>query len=208
MSGQTARSDNDSSGVRWVYILPLVAFLLVTAFFLWGLMFGNPRYIPSVLVGKPAPEFNLPALPGITGPDGKALPGLSLADLKGTPGIKMVNFFASWCVSCRQEHPFLMELARRNELPVYGIAYKDAPEKTLAWLTDLGNPYARIGVDRRGRTGIDFGVYGIPETFFIDERGVIVYKFTGPLTPDAWERDVKPALKKALAERNRAKPAG
>ncbi len=208
MNNQAAQSGGDGrGGVRWVVVLPLAGFLILAGLFLWGLMFGKPRYIPSVLIGKPAPEFNLPALPGITGPDGKPVPGLSLADLR-TPGIKMVNFFASWCVSCRQEHPFLMELARRQEMPVYGIAYKDAPEKTLAWLNDLGNPYARIGVDRSGRTGIDFGVYGIPETFFIDERGVIVYKFTGPLSPQAWEKDVKPALEKALAERNRAKPAG
>jgi cytochrome c biogenesis protein CcmG/thiol:disulfide interchange protein DsbE len=207
MSEPTAQAENGSGGVRWVVVLPLAGFVVLAGLFLWGLMFGNPRYIPSVLVGKPAPAFDLPALPGATGPDGKPLPGLSLAGLKRTPGIKMVNFFASWCVSCRQEHPFLVELARRGEIPIYGIAYKDAPEKTLAWLSDLGNPYARIGVDRSGRTGIDFGVYGIPETFFIDERGVIVYKYTGPLSPEAWEKDVKPALKKALAER-KAQPAG
>ncbi len=203
MSERMAQGDRRGGGVRWVYLLPLVGFLLVTAFFLWGLMFGNPRDIPSVLIGKPAPQFNLPPLPGAVGPDGKPLPGLSTADLK-TPGVKMVSFFASWCVSCRQEHPFLMELARRKEIPIYGIAYKDAPEKSLAWLADLGNPYARIGVDREGRTGIDFGVYGIPETFFIDDRGVIIYKFTGPLSPEAWERQVKPALKKALAQRDKA----
>ena len=193
-------TEQAQGGIRWVLVLPLVAFLLVTGFFLWGLLFGKPREIPSVLIGKPAPAFDLPALPGATGADGKPLPGLSTADLK-TPGVKMVNFFASWCVSCRQEHPFLMELAQRGEIPLYGIAYKDAPEKTLAWLNDLGNPYARIGVDRKGRTGIEFGVYGIPETYFIDDRGVIVYKYIGPLSPQAWERKVKPALQKALARR-------
>ena len=194
------KNDNDNAGIRWVVVLPLAGFLVVVTVFLWGLMFGKPRYIPSVLIGKPVPTFDLPALPGITDATGAPLPGLSSADLK-TPGIKMVNFFASWCVSCRQEHPFLMELAKRGDMPLYGIAYKDAPEKTLAWLADLGNPYARIGVDRKGRTGIDFGVYGIPETFFIDDRGVIIYKFTGPLSPEAWERQVKPALQQALNQR-------
>ena len=199
MSEQAAQGDGQG-GIRWVYLLPLIGFLLVTGFFLWGLMFGKPREIPSVLIGKPAPQFDLPALPGATGPDGRPVPGLSTADLK-TPGVKMVSFFASWCVSCRQEHPFLMELARRREIPIYGIAYKDAPEKSLAWLRELGNPYLRIGVDRKGRTGIDFGVYGIPESYFIDERGVIIYKHIGPLDPVAWEKTVKPALKKALARR-------
>ena len=186
-------------GIRWAAILPLIVFALVTAFFVWGLIKGDPRKLPSVLIGKPAPQFNLPPLPGATGPDGKQLPGLSTADLKGK-GVKMLSFFASWCVACRDEHPFLMELARRGEMPIYGIAYKDQPEKSLAWLRELGNPYQRIGMDLKGRVGIDFGVYGIPETFFIDERGVIIYKFIGPLSPRAWREKVIPALKEAQAK--------
>ncbi len=197
---KTAAPDDDGQErprIRLVVLLPLIAFAIISAFFVWGLMKGNPRYIPSVLIGKPAPTFDLPPLPGAKTLEGKPVPGLSSKDLKTIPGIKMVSFFASWCVSCRQEHPFLMELARRKVIPIVGIAYKDAPEKSLAWLDELGNPYSRIGVDRQGRTGIDFGVYGIPESFFIDERGVIVYKYTGPLSPTAWEKDVIPALKKA-----------
>ena len=189
-------------GIRWVTLLPLAGFLLIGGFFLWGLMFGNPRIIPSVLIGKPAPAFDLPPLKGLTGPDGRPVPGLSSKDLK-TPGVKMLNFFGSWCVSCRVEHPFLMELARRREMPLYGIAFKDAPKNTLAWLQELGNPYERIGMDPRQRTAIDFGVTGAPETFFIDERGIIIYKYIGPLSEEVWEKRVKPALKKALEQRGK-----
>ncbi|WP_038035583.1 DsbE family thiol:disulfide interchange protein [Thermopetrobacter sp. TC1] len=191
--------------IRLVVLLPLIAFAVISAFFVWGLIKGNPRYIPSVLIGKPVPEFNLPPLAGARTLDGKPVPGLSSADLKAIPGIKLVSFFASWCVSCRQEHPFLMELARKKVIPIVGIAYKDAPEKSLAWLEELGNPYSRIGVDRKGRTGIDFGVYGIPESFFVDERGIIVYKYTGPLSPTAWEKEVVPALEKARRQAENGK---
>ncbi len=184
-------------GVKLSVLIPLIVFLVVSAFFVWGLIKGDPRKIPSVLIGKPVPEFDLPPLPGAMTADGRPIPGLSSADLKSVPGIKMVNFFASWCVACRQEHPFVMELARRKVMPIYGIAYKDAPEKSLAWLSELGNPYERIGMDRKGRVGIDFGVYGIPETFFIDEKGIIVYKYIGPLGPRAWQEEVIPALEKA-----------
>ncbi len=191
-----------NSGIRWVAIMPLLIFALVAAFFVWGLVKGDPRKIPSVLIGKPVPQFSLPSLQGATLPDGSPVPGFSTADLKGN-GVKMVNFFASWCTACRDEHPFLMQLAQRKEMPIYGIAYKDQPDKSLAWLQELGNPYERIGVDLKGRVGIDFGVYGIPETFFIDERGVIIYKYIGPLYPKIWREKVLPELEKALAERNR-----
>ena len=195
---RTADAPAERGGIRVkpAVVLPLIVFVVVSGFFIWGLMKGDPRRIPSVLIGRPAPQFDLPPLAGARTPDGKVVPGLSTADLK-TPGIKMVSFFASWCVACRQEHPFLMELARRGTIPIVGIAYKDEPAKSLAWLEELGNPYSRIGVDRRGRVGIDFGVYGIPETFFVDGRGRIVYKYIGPLSPRAWERDVLPALEKA-----------
>ncbi len=195
----------DGGGVRWTALLPLLLFVLVAAFFTWGLIKGDPRKLPSVLIGKPVPAFELPALDGVEKPGGGPVGALSTADLKGGK-VKMVNFFASWCVACRDEHPFLMELARRGEMPIYGIAYKDQPEKSRNWLKELGNPYERIGVDLKGRVGIDFGVYGIPETFFIDENGIILYKFIGPLGPRAWQEKVLPSLRQALKERDRGRP--
>ncbi len=185
--------------LKLAVILPLLVFALVAAFFVWGLIKGDPRKIPSVLIGKPVPQFSLPALKDAVRFDGRPVPALASDHLKGGD-IKMVNFFASWCVACRDEHPFIMQLARQNVMPIFGIAYKDAPEKSLAWLNDLGNPYERIGVDLKGRVGIDFGVYGIPETFFINADGVIIYKFIGPLSPKSWQEVVLPSLEKARKE--------
>ncbi len=191
-------TDTESrGGVRLAVLLPLLIFLGIAGFFVWGLVKGDPRHLPSVLIGKMAPQFDLPPLAGITGPDGRQVPGLSSADLK-TPGVKMLSFFASWCTGCRAEHPFLMELARKKVIPIVGIAYKDPHEKSLAWLRELGNPYGRIGVDRKGRTGIDFGVYGIPESFFINSEGRIIYKYIGPLDARAWRTIVTPRLQEAI----------
>ena len=184
----------DGTIARLKVILPLAGFAIIVGLFVWGLMFSKPREIPSVLIGKPIPTFQLPPLQGAHTPDGRPIPGLSSEDLKKMPGVKMISFFASWCVGCLDEHPFLMELARRKVMPIYGIAYKDKPQDSLAWLGQHGNPYDRIGVDLKGRVGIDFGVYGIPETFFVDEKGIIIYKHIGPLNPQAWNRKVLPAL--------------
>lgn len=195
MSGADTRQ-REGGAVRWAVVLPLAVFAVVAGFFVWGLMKSQPRVIPSVLIGKPAPAIDLPALPGLTDAAGRPIPGLS-ADLLKAPGIKMINFFASWCTGCLQEHPFLMQLAKRANMPIYGIAYKDPQDKSRAWLEKHGNPYTRIGVDSKGRTGIEFGVYGIPETFFIDGAGRIIYKFIGPLNAEAWEKRVRPALARA-----------
>ncbi len=198
-----ANDSEDGAGGGWLKaVLPLAGFAVVVGFFVWGLLFSKPRELPSVLIGKPVPTFSLPALNGARTLDGRPVPSLSSDDLKATPGVKMLSFFASWCVGCRDEHPFLMELARRKVIPIYGVAYKDQPEKSLAWLEQLGNPYERIGVDLKGRVGIDFGVYGIPESFFIDDRGVIIYKYIGPLNPKAWTENVMPALKAAMARKD------
>ncbi len=188
--------EEKGGGVKLTVLLPLLVFLGIAAFFVWGLVKGDPRRLPSVLIGKPVPEFNLPPLQGATY-DGAPVPGLSSADLKKIPGVKLVSFFASWCTGCRAEHPFLMELARRRIIPLVGIAYKDPEAKSLAWLNELGNPYSRIGVDRKGRTGIDFGVYGIPESFFVNSEGRIIYKYIGPLDARAWQKIVVPELEKA-----------
>ena len=189
-------AEGATGGVRWTVLLPLAIFLAVAGFFVWGLLKGDPRKLPSVLIGKPVAEFNLPPVPGVKGPGGEPIPGLSTNDLK-TGKLTLVNFFASWCVSCRDEHPFFMKLSRESAIRIVGIAYKDKPENTLAWLEELGNPYSRIGMDRKGRVAIDFGVYGIPESFIVNGSGRIIYKWIGPLSPKIWREKVVPAIDKA-----------
>ena len=177
--------------VRLVYLLPFGLFGALALIFLMRLESGvDPEAIPSALVGKPAPTFELAPLEGV------GLPGAKRADLDGK--VTLVNVFASWCVPCRQEHPVLTELAKDQRIRVVGINYKDQPGNARSFLTDLGNPYAAIGVDERGRTAIDWGVYGVPETFLVGPDGVIRYKFIGPLTAETVERALKPAIKKAL----------
>ncbi len=161
--------------MRPIHFLPVAAFLLIVGAFSWYLLSGeDPRVIPSALIDKPVPEFELPAL-------GEDIPGFSSADL-AEGRVVLVNVFASWCAPCRVEHPFLSALAA-DGVPVYGIAYKDAPEDTRAFLAELGNPYERIGVDRDGRVGIDLGVYGVPETYVISGDGRIRHKHVGPILP-------------------------
>ncbi len=171
-------------GWRWLAFLPLVLMLVLGGVF-WLNMGKNPAELPSALVGKPVPDFDLPPLPGRTD-------GLAAADLRdGQP--KLVNVFASWCVPCRIEHPVLMDLQRQG-IPVVGINYKDEPAKALAFIDQLGDPYARIGADRDGRVAIDWGVYGVPETFVIDRGGRIVLRFPGPLSPEIVQDRILPAL--------------
>ena len=146
----------------------------------------DPRKVPSPLIGKPVPEFRLLPVQGRTG-------GLATADLKRE--VSLVNVFASWCVACRQEHPFLMRLARDKVIPINGINYKDQPEEAAAWLDALGDPHSRTGADIDGRVGIDWGVYGVPETFLIDRNGHIAYKQIGPVTPEVWEETIEPLIR-------------
>jgi len=169
---------------RWLAFLPLVLMLVLGSVF-WLNMGKDPAELPSALVGKPVPDFDLPPLPGRTD-------GLAAADLRdGQP--KLVNVFASWCVPCRIEHPVLMDLQRQG-IPVAGINYKDEPAKALAFIGQLGDPYSRIGADRDGRVAIDWGVYGVPETFVIDREGKIVLRFPGPLSPEIVRDRILPAL--------------
>ena len=168
----------------WIPLLIVAALAVV----FWLNMGKDPEALPSALVGKPAPTFDLPPLPGRSD-------GLNSADLvKG--GAKLVNVFASWCVPCRIEHPVLMQMKEAGQT-IYGIDYKDPPEKAEALLQELGDPYAKIGADRDGRVGIDFGVYGVPETFVIDGGGKILLRFPGPLTPEILRDRILPALKAA-----------
>jgi cytochrome c biogenesis protein CcmG/thiol:disulfide interchange protein DsbE len=171
---------------RLYFILPMVIFIALVGFFMRGLSL-NPRDVPSPMICKTVPEFDLPPLK-----DSK--PALKDADLKGA-GVVLINFFASWCAPCRVEHPLLMELAEKKTLPVIGIAYKDKPEDTKAWLDRYGDPYTRIAVDRDGRTAIDWGVYGVPESYLVDNSGRILYKHVGPLTREKLAKDILPKLK-------------
>lgn len=173
---------------RWLAFVPVVAFLALAGLFLARLGAGDSSKIPSALIGKTVPQFTLPTL------EGMAVPGLSDGDLR-TGDVTVVNVFASWCVPCREEHPVMMQLAARG-VRVVGIAYKDEPEKTRRFL-DAGNPYSRIGVDRAGRVGIDFGVTGVPETFVVRGDGTIAYKFFGPVTAEALADQLLPEIRKA-----------
>jgi cytochrome c biogenesis protein CcmG/thiol:disulfide interchange protein DsbE len=176
---------------RLIYLLPLGLFLVLALIFFSRLESRDaPDLIPSVLIGKPAPEFTLPPL------DGLNVPGLARADLVGK--VTLVNVFASWCVPCRAEHPVLEELAKDARIRLVGINYKDQAGNALAFLNGLGNPYAAVGVDQRGRAAIDWGVYGVPETFLVGPDGIIATKIIGPLDADNVERVLKPAIAKAL----------
>jgi cytochrome c-type biogenesis protein CcmF len=174
----------------WMYVLPLLAFVILTGFFIWRLHLADegdaPSLIPSVLINRPAPAFDLsPLLAGE--------PGFKTADLRGK--VTLVNFFASWCAPCREEHEFLPQITKAG-IPLIGINYKDRPEDAKAWLAELGNPFRTVAVDAHGRTGIDFGVYGVPESYLIDKQGVIRFKQTGPLTPDIIQNQLIPLAEK------------
>lgn len=183
---------------RWTTLLPLGVFLVLVAFFGWRLVLitkgDAPNMIPSVMIDKPAPGFDLPPLV-------LDRPGLKSTDLGGK--VTLVNFFSSWCIPCRSEHPLLVDLmgqsSVKGRLQLVGIDYKDKPEDGRGWLSRLGNPYDAIAMDRDGRVGIDFGVYGVPESYLIDRQGRIRYKQVGPFTPD----DIREKLMPLVAELNK-----
>lgn len=164
-------------------ILPALVFAVLAGLFFLRLRSGvDPAALPSVLIGKPAPAFQLPAIPGLAGADGRPVPGLSSADLKG--GVTVLNVWASWCTPCLVEHPMLMRLAREPGIRMVGIDYKDPAEKGRAFLTKHGVPFQAVGHDESGRVGIDFGVYGVPETFILGPDGTIRDKLVGIVTPE------------------------
>lgn len=165
-------------------LLPLIIFAALAGLFTWQLMSGhNAQEIPSALIGRAAPETNLPQLEGLLQADGSQTPGLRAADFKGQ--VTLVNVWASWCVPCREEHPQLMKLAQDKRFRLVGLNYKDKPDNAREFLQSLGNPYAAVGADSSGRGGIDWGVYGVPETFIVNREGKIVYKFVGPLDDES-----------------------
>ena len=168
------------------YLVPLGVFVALVA--LLGVGLGlNPREVPSPLVGKPLPEFTLARL---RTPE----ESISRADLTGRP--VLLNAWATWCVECRREHPVLLEIAHRGDIPVYGLNYKDQRSEALQWLARLGDPYVASGYDADGRVGIDMGVYGLPETFLIDADGMIVHKHIGPISREIWQRDFVPVIER------------
>lgn len=164
--------------------IPLAIFAVMAVFLGIGLTM-DPREIPSPLIGKAVPEFTLPPVKGRT-------LGLATADLRGE--VSIVNVFASWCLACRDEHPLLMELSRQRLVPIHGLNYKDKPDDAQKWLDDLGDPYTRTGADIAGRVGIDWGVYGVPETFIIGRDGHIAYKHIGPVTPQVLRDTILPMI--------------
>ncbi|MGV6871397.1 DsbE family thiol:disulfide interchange protein [Pseudochelatococcus sp. B33] len=184
---------------RLLVLLPLVVFGALAALFFTRLVDGDPSRVPSALIGRAVPAFDLPPLDGLTR-DGAPVPGLATADLK-TGKVTIVNVWASWCVPCRQEHPLLVRLASDPRVEVVGINYKDAPENARRFLGALGNPFTRVGADESGRVGIDWGVYGVPETFVVAGDGTIRHKHIGPLTPEALATTLETAIAEAAASR-------
>ena len=169
---------------KLLFWLPIAALLPIGVVFYLGL-WRDPHLVPSPLIGKPVPEFSLPPVKGHT-------LGLSSADLRGH--VSLVNFFASWCVACRQEHPLLLQLKQANRVVLDGVDYKDPPADAQRWLQRMGDPYGRIGADLNGRVAINWGVYGVPETYVVDSTGRIAFKQIGPITQEVLDRKIMPLV--------------
>jgi cytochrome c biogenesis protein CcmG, thiol:disulfide interchange protein DsbE len=166
------------------YLIPLALFLVLVVFLAIGLT-RNPQELPSALLDKPAPTFRLPQLKQ---PDKT----FSAEDMRGK--VWMLNVWASWCVACRDEHPYLFEYQKSGAVPIYGLNYKDRPEDALGWLSELGDPYLLSAADLDGRVAIDYGVYGAPESYIIDKSGTIRMKHVGPVMPEVWEKKILPLV--------------
>jgi len=172
---------------RLAYILPILIMMGLGILFMVGLG-RDPRLVPSVLIDKPVPEFTLSALPG------RGNTGLSTADLKGH--VTLVDIYGSWCIACVEEHPTLLAIKKSGVVPIHGIDWRDDPEKGAQWLREKGDPYDRVGIDPApGRTAVDFGVTGAPESFIVDANGVIRYKYIGPITPRVWNETLLPIIR-------------
>jgi cytochrome c biogenesis protein CcmG/thiol:disulfide interchange protein DsbE len=190
----------ESGGARRrtiLVLLPLAAFLALAALFFFRLGSGDPSRIPSALIGRAAPPTDLPPLPGLTR-DGKPVPGVTNATFNGA--VSLVNVWASWCVPCHDEAPLLDELAKDKRIQLVGINYKDSAENARRFLHRYSNPFVATGQDASGRASIDWGVYGVPETFLVGRDGRIAYKLVGPITPDNLKRVLLPEIEKALGK--------
>jgi cytochrome c biogenesis protein CcmG/thiol:disulfide interchange protein DsbE len=195
MSEQPITRDAAPRRRSFLMLLPLILFAGLAVLFWFGLGAGDPSRIPSALIGHPAPQTPLPPLEGLT-VNGQAMPGLDPSMFKGK--VSVVNVWASWCVPCRDEAPLLTELGKDTRLQVIGINYKDAPDNARRFLGKYGNPYGMVGVDGNGRAAIEWGVYGVPETFIVGREGKIVYKLVGPVTPDNLDSVVRAEIDKAM----------
>jgi cytochrome c biogenesis protein CcmG/thiol:disulfide interchange protein DsbE len=183
---------------RLFVLLPLVLFLALAALFFFRLGSGDPSRIPSALIGHPAPDTKLEPVAGLLARDGNPLPGIAPADFKGA--VTLVNVWASWCVPCHDEAPLLSAMSEDKRIRVVGINYKDQPDNARRFLGRYGNPFAAAGADQNGRASMEWGVYGVPETFLVGRDGRIAYKLVGPITEQNLDRVLKPEIDKALAQ--------
>lgn len=173
-------------------MVPLIIFAVIAGLFAFALTSGDPSKLPSALIGKPVPATEFPALEQLV-ENGRPVPGFTSADL-AQGQVSVVNFWASWCLPCVEEHPLLIELKKRTDVALYGVNHKDQPTSARRYLGRYGNPYTAMGTDRTGRSAIEWGVYGMPETFVINGRGEIAYKHVGPISAESLERQLLPAI--------------
>lgn len=199
MADDTAQGDvGRPRRISWLAALPLAVFAVLAGIFAWQLLFGDPPdRLPSALIGRPAPQMEMPPLEGLTGPGGQ-LPGVTGTTLDGR--VSIVNVWASWCAPCRAEHPYLMRLAGNERVQMVGLNYKDRTANALRFLGQLGNPFTAVGIDPRGKAAIEWGVYGVPETYIVGADGIIAHKHVGPLDENSMTESFLPALEKVLAE--------
>jgi cytochrome c biogenesis protein CcmG, thiol:disulfide interchange protein DsbE len=181
-----------------IFLAPLIIVSMLSIVFLFRLFSGDTTKLPSALIAKPVPEFNLTGIPNLM-QNGVIVSGFSSSDLKQGK-VSIVNMFASWCPECRQEHDILLTLAKDERINLFGIDYKDDPEKARKFLELLGNPYKAVGVDRKGAAAIDWGLYGVPETFIISSDGHILYKKVGPMSEETLKSEIMPEIEKALTK--------
>lgn len=200
MAEETSASNDATSprrGVRWV-VAPAAIFALLAALFAFALQSGDPSKLPSALIGRPVPQASFDALEGLVD-GGRPVAGFTSADLAGGE-VRVVNFWASWCTPCIDEHPLLLELKTRTGVPIFGVSYKDQTAAARRFLGRYGNPFQRVGVDANGRKAIEWGVYGMPETFVVNGRGEIAYKHVGPISPESLEQKLIPAIEAARTD--------
>ncbi len=179
-----------------LFLAPLIIVVMLSIIFVFRLFSGDTTKLPSALIAKPVPEFNLSGIPNLVH-NGSAVPGFSSGDLKKGQ-VSLVNMFASWCLECKQEHDILLKLGKDERISLYGLDYKDDTEKARLFLNSYGNPYKAVGVDRKGSAAIDWGLYGVPETFIISGKGRILYKKIGPMTEETLQSEIMPEIEKAL----------
>jgi cytochrome c biogenesis protein CcmG/thiol:disulfide interchange protein DsbE len=194
----TAVPEQKRTPRRLFVLLPLLLFLLLAALFFFRLGSGDPSRIPSALIGRPAPDTSLPAVQGLVTRHGKPMPGISAADFKGA--VTLVNVWASWCVPCHDEAPLLETLSQDKRIRIVGINYKDQPDNARRFLGRYGNPFVAAGADGNGRASMEWGVYGVPETFIVGRDGNIAYKLVGPITEANLDRVLKPEIENALGK--------